>query len=157
MAAAHRSVSSPSHQRRKNLKLVSDKRVVPLRGQKNTTLPLGIQLLHWLQHSSVVVTFGLIGTTLFIYAMTVYNQQLWSQEYRKLEDLQRHQRDLTTTHEVFKNQLAKDGERNPQGLVTPQPSHTIFLPIDEKQVFETPKPQSTKKNKASFFDSPVGY
>jgi hypothetical protein len=53
-----------------------------------------------LQRGSDVITLILGIVTLTIYSWTVYTQQQWTQEYRKLGTLQRNERDLTTTNEI---------------------------------------------------------
>jgi beta-lactamase regulating signal transducer with metallopeptidase domain len=108
-----------------------------------------------MQHTSAIVAVGLIGSTLLTYAMTVYNQQLWNRQYRQLETLQRHKRDLIATHETLKHQLAQEAEQENNGLVTPQPTHTIFLPATGKQSFRKPTPIPSSQK--SFSQAPIGY
>lgn len=91
-------------------------------------IPLWLRVMLQLKRSSDLVSFLLIAATLTTYAWTVYTQQLWSREYRKLETLQRHERQMTTTNEALKNQLAQEAERPGTGLVSPNPANTIFLP-----------------------------
>ncbi|WP_224412412.1 hypothetical protein [Oscillatoria salina] len=119
-------------------------------------MPLWLRLLMLLQYSSSVVTFSLVTATLIIYAWTVYTQQQWSKEYKKLETLQRNERQLTTTNESLKNQLAEQAESPEAGLVPPNPSNTIFLTptpeqrsfIDTETVNQEPRDQT---------NTPLGY
>jgi hypothetical protein len=89
---------------------------------------LWLRSLLFLQRGSDVVTFCLVAVVLTVYSWTVYAQQQWSQEYRKLETLQRHERHLTTTNETLKDQLAQQAENPETGLVTPTTANTIYLP-----------------------------
>jgi hypothetical protein len=115
-------------------------------GQKVEKLNTGLQStpawlspLLFLQRSSDILTFVLVSSTLTLYAWTVYTQQQWTQEYRKLETLQRDERHLTTTNEVIKNQLAQQAEKPSTGLVTPTPAKTIFLqPAPQRHSLATP-------------------
>lgn len=96
--------------------------------------PAWLSPLLFLQRSSDILTFVLVASTLTLYAWTVYTQQQWTQEYRKLENLQRDERYLTTTNEVIKNQLAQQAEKPSTGLVAPTPAKTIFLqPAPQRQ------------------------
>jgi hypothetical protein len=63
-----------------------------------------------------------------VYAWTVYIQQMWSKEYRQLENLQRQERQMTAANEALKSQLAKTAENPQSGLVTPSLANNIFVP-----------------------------
>jgi len=118
-------------------------------------VPIWLSPLLFLQRSSDIVTFVLVAMTLTLYSLTVYTQQQWSQEYRKLENLQRDERHLTTTNAVIKDQLAQQAEKPATGLVSPSPANTIFLtPAPQRQVrsnsTNTADPEPGAK-------SPLGY
>jgi hypothetical protein len=91
------------------------------------------------RHTSVA-TFLLVSTTLIVYGLTVYSQHLWSSSYKKLQELQRDERQLTKTDETLKNQMAQEGEKPHSGLVSPTPANTIFLE-------ETPPSRSQQVDK----------
>ncbi len=69
----------------------------------------------------------MVGGVLLLYGQTVYTQQLWNQEYQKLEQFQRHERQLTATIESLKNDIAQQAERPGMGFVTPSAANTIYL------------------------------
>jgi len=119
-------------------------------------LPLWLRSLLWIQHSSAVVTFGLIGTTLLIYAVTVYSQQIWSREYRQLEELQRQERNLVATHESLKNQLAVEAQNEQAGLVSPHPNNTIFLSPSPNSPFKN-RSESSSETSSLPEKTPLGY
>ena len=64
---------------------------------------------------------------LSVYGWTVYSQKMWSQAYRKLETLQRHERQLTTANEVLKNHIALQAEQPTTELMPPTSASLIFL------------------------------
>jgi len=96
-------------------------KVIPL------STPVWLLRLYALQRPSSVVMFLLVATMLSVYSWTVYSQKMWSQAYRKLEILQRHERQLTTTSEVLKNKMALQAEQPVTNLVPPNPAVAIFL------------------------------
>lgn len=85
---------------------------------------LRLYVIH--RYSSITV-FLLVAATLVVYGWTVYSQQLWSQASRELQNLQRHERQLTTKNEVLKNQMAQEAEQPSTKLVLPSPSRMIFI------------------------------
>ncbi len=118
-------------------------------------LPLWLRWLVRVQRGSMVVTFVLAIAALVVYSSTVYTQNLWSKEYRKLKTLQRSERQLVAAGEVLKNQLAQQAERPGSGLVPKSPDSSLYLPpspprplLDTATVTPPPAPPS---------DSPVGY
>lgn len=99
-------------------------RVVPIPTAKK---PLWLLRLSSAQRRSSAIAFCLIAAMLAIYGGTVYSQRTWNQGRDKLETLQRRERQLTTTTEVLKNQLAQQVEQPNTELVPPDASKTIFL------------------------------
>lgn len=89
--------------------------------------PLWLLRLHAIHRNSSIVAFLLVAATLVVYGWTVYSQELWSQAYHKLQNLQRQDRQLTTTNEVLQNKMAVEGEKPSAGLVAPTPDKTIFV------------------------------
>ncbi len=114
--------------------LNGDRRVVITpRKQKSPTslesrLPMWFLYLRSLQRRFGIATYLLIAGMLVMYSSTAYLQQRWNQEYRKLEHLQRYERQLITTNEALKNQLAKEAEQPATELVSPNPAAAIVLP-----------------------------
>lgn len=105
-------------------------------------MPDGSKVPMWLmrwnsiyRHTSVV-TFLLVSTTLIVYAWTVYSQHLWSNSYKKLQDLQRDERQLTKHDEILKNRMAQEAEKPNSGLVSPTPANTIFVPETPSSDFQ---------------------
>lgn len=90
-------------------------------------IPIWLKSLVALQRSSSVIAFFMVGGVLLLYGQTVYTQQLWNQEYQKLEQFQRNERQLTATIESLKNDIAQQAERPGMGFVPPSAANTIYL------------------------------
>jgi hypothetical protein len=101
--------------------------------------------------------FFLVTVTLVIYGWTVYSQQLWSQAYRKLQNLQHHERQLATTNEILKEKMAQEAQRPVAGLVSPSPKGTIFLnpaPVGSKRILPNTTQNSQTQQETA---NPLGY
>ncbi|MBD2441242.1 hypothetical protein [Nostoc sp. FACHB-110] len=120
-------------------------------------LPMWLLRLHKIHRYSSVVTFLLVAAALVVYGWTVYSQELWSKEFRRLQDLQRNERQLTTTNAMLKNKMAEEAEKTTTGLVAPTPDRTIFLPSASSS--PNPVPAQTKPNspKLQSTSEPLGY
>lgn len=161
--SSNRSRSLKQPRTRKTLpKATKEARVIPLKTTPTVQRlptpseePFWLRSLFILQQSSSVVAFCLIGSTLIIYGLTVYTQQIWSREYRKLESLEREERNLIATHETLKNQLAKDALKEKTGLVAPHPTHTIFLSPATEPAFKTAPPPPPEEKPA--IHQPIAY
>lgn len=75
-------------------------------------LPQNLQLLSLLQKGSFGLALTLMAASIGLYISTVRIPELWSQEYRNLEDLQRQERELTAINEKIKYQIAHEASRN---------------------------------------------
>jgi hypothetical protein len=102
-------------------------------------LPNWLRLLIQAQRGSLAVTFVLVVVALVVYGGTVYTQQLWSKEYRKLKTMQRSERQMLAASEVLKNQIIQQAESPNSGLVAKSPQHTLVL---ESAPLRTVKPAS---------------
>ncbi|UKP00627.1 hypothetical protein [Nostoc sp. UHCC 0870] len=116
-----------------------------------TAMPLWLLRLHTLHRHSSVVAFLLVAATLVVYGCTVYTQDLWSKNYRRLQNLQRHERHLTTTNATLTNKIAEEAENSKTGLVLPTPTNTIFLDSSSSQ----PDVLSPSTKPASEIQSPT--
>lgn len=139
--------NSPSSRVRGNAKAIP---VMP----DSESLPVWLMRFFTIHRYSSVVGFGLVATTLIVYGWTVYSQQLWSQASRKLQNLQRDERQLIRANEMLKNKMAQEAEKPLSGLVLPTPDRAIFI---------EPSPDSPKTNVTTpsidgqSSPSPVGY
>jgi hypothetical protein len=94
---------------------------------KTPAIPGWLKLLVRTHRASLMVTFLLVGSVLAAYGWTVLIQQQWGQEYRRLETLKKHERQLVAGNEAIKNQMAEQAESPTSGLMVPDPSNAFFL------------------------------
>jgi hypothetical protein len=100
---------------------------IPVMSSVAETMPRWLLRFCSLQRYTSVLSFSLVVATLIAYGWTVYSQQLWSQSYRKLQSLQRDERQLTITNNALKSKIAAEAEKPSAGLVSPSPASQIFL------------------------------
>jgi hypothetical protein len=92
-----------------------------------------------------------------VYAWSVYIPRLWSQEYQKLETLQRYERHLTAMSESLKNQLAQQAERPEMGLTNLHPAQVIFLSPTSVPSLSQPQKNTVAENKLIIGKTPLAY
>ena len=90
-------------------------------------LPLWLRVLIVTQKLSIAMTVMLTISVFAIYGWTVYAQEQWNQQYKKLEQLKRQERQLTTAEGVFDNDMLRSVQKNPGELVRERPEQSIFL------------------------------
>ncbi len=131
---------------------------IPVMSPQNSP-PFWLLRLCKVQRYSSVTTFLLVTATLFVYGWTVYSQQRWSQAYRQLQHLQLQERQLTTTNEMLKNQMAVQAGRPGTSLVSPSPSTAIFLqtPSNGHSASFTPRSTTTEATSAPSIPKNLGY
>jgi len=115
------------------------------------TMPSWLLRLIAVNRYSSVAAFLCVVATLAIYGWTVYYQELWSQTYRRLQRLERHERQLMTTNATLTSKMADEAESPAAGLVAPSTEGTIFLlPATQgtKHLIshKTPQPKTTTSN-----------
>jgi hypothetical protein len=120
--------------------------------------PFWLLRLYTSHRYSSIVAFLLVSATLVVYGLTVYSQDSWGQGYRKLQNFQLYERQLTTTNASLKNQMAEEAEKQTSGLVSPTPARTLFLPTSPPSASPLPTPE-TMPNLATpqQTSSPLGY
>jgi hypothetical protein len=119
--------------------------------------PLWLLRLYTIRRHTSIMAFLLVAATLIVYGWTVYSQQLWSKSYRRLQNLQRNERQLTTKNEILKNKLAQEAQKPPAKLESPTPQRMIFMnraPVDSDEIPATTKPTSQMQQSTS---NPLAY
>jgi hypothetical protein len=121
------------------------------------TMPSWLLRLIAVNRYSSVAAFLFVVATLAIYGWTVYYQELWSQTYRRLQRLERYERQLITTNATLTSKMADEAESPATGLVAPSTEGTIFLlPATQRTKHlishKTPQPETPA---AKFY--PLGY
>ncbi len=101
---------------------------IPTMGNTAGNIPVWLLRLYTVNRYSSVLAFVLVVATLIVYGWTVYSQELWSQSYRKLQSLQRHERQLNTANATLTSKMAQEAEKPGTDLVSPTSEGTIFLP-----------------------------
>jgi hypothetical protein len=110
-----------------------------------------------LEKTSFAITLSLVASALGVYAWSVYIPRLWSQEYQKLETLQRYERHLTAMSESLKNQLAQQAERPEMGLTNLHPAQVIFLSPTSVPSLSQPQKNTVAENKPIIGKTPLAY
>ena len=107
---------------RKQVRKVVKSRSFP---QQNK-LPHDLQLLSLLQKGSFGIALVSLAASLGLYTSTVKIPELWSLEYRNLENLQRQERELTAINEKIKYQIAHEASKDNR-LSISQPDSAVFI------------------------------
>ena len=90
-------------------------------------LPLWLRVLMTTQKLSIAATVILTISVFAIYGWTVYAQEQWNQQYKKLEQLKRQERQLTNATGSFDNEMLQSIQKKPGDLVRESPEKSIFL------------------------------
>jgi hypothetical protein len=90
-------------------------------------LPAWLQQLLQVQQGVWIGTIVLSVLTLGTYGWSVYSQQQWGQAYRHLEQLRRNERQLISSSEMMKNQIADRMDAKELGLAPQVANDVIFL------------------------------
>jgi len=124
-------------------------------------MPWWLRSLQKIEQPTSGLTFLVLVVTLTIYSWTVYSQRLWSQEYRKLENLQRQERQLSAASELLKKQMAQEAENPHSGLVPQKPEHIVFLapapPRPAPASAISPNRDRQTNHRAINHSTPLGY
>ncbi len=106
---------------------VSNRDVKRLPRTNSFPLPLWLRLLITTQKISIVATVLFTVSVFTIYGWTVYAQDQWNQQYKKLEHLKRQERQLTNAAGSFNNEMLQSIQKKPGDLVRESPEKSIFL------------------------------
>lgn len=120
-------------------------------------LPAELRSLQAVQKISSAIAFCLVASTLGVYAWSVCIPRLWSQEYRRLETLQRNERHLTAMGETIKNQLAQQAERPETGLASLNPGQVIFLSPTSISDRNSPLKATANRTQSTSDRTPLAY
>jgi hypothetical protein len=125
--------------------------------KKTTTLPLFLQILLIFQRTSAGFALAAVGTTLVLYGLTEYTQQLWNRQYQRLNTLQRHERTVTSINEALQNKITEQATTGNQDLTPISPDKNIYL--EPAVVTEIMPKQSSQLRPIEFpkTDRPLAY
>lgn len=119
-------------------------------------MPTWLRWLIQVQRSSLIVAIVLVTAALVVYGSTVYTQQRWSEEYNRLQTMERNERQMVTTQEALKNQLAQQAERPASGLIPRTPDGMITVPSSPQRPTKPADSGSTQPTPRPT-DAPLGY
>ena len=108
-------------------------------------LPQNLQLLSLLQKGSFGLALVSLAASLGLYTSTVRIPELWSQEYRNLENLQRQERELTAINEKIKYQIAHEASKDNR-LAISQPDSAVFIAPAKINLKHSPSLNSEHQN-----------
>lgn len=111
--------ASPQPTRNRNVKRLPRTNSFPL--------PLWLRVLMTTQKLSIAATVILTISVFAIYGWTVYAQEQWNQQYKKLEQLKRQERQLTNAAGSFDNEMLQSIQKKPGDLVRESLEKSIFL------------------------------
>jgi hypothetical protein len=108
---------------------------LPARGPKTRLKPLPnrlpipqwLQILKKTERVSLILAGVLAVGALATYGWSMYSQQQWGKEYRRLDQLRRNERQLTTHGELMKNNIARTSDPKQYGLVPRSTDHIVVI------------------------------
>jgi len=89
--------------------------------------PIWLRSLLRMKTGTAIAMLILVSAVVGLYSKVVYTKQHWGQEYRKLERLQKEERQVTIFNEALKNDIAQTAKKGGTGLVPPNGSQMIVL------------------------------
>ncbi len=123
----HKNKRLPASRKLSAKNFAADKNVKRLPRTNSFPLPIWVRVLLSTQKVSIVMTVLLTVSVFAIYGWTVYAQEQWNQQYKKLEQLKRQERQLTTAESSFDNDMLRSVQKKPGDLVRERPEQSIFL------------------------------
>jgi hypothetical protein len=119
-------------------------------------VPNWLRFLIASQRLSIAATVLLTVAVFGVYSWTVYAQESWNNQYRRLEDLKRHERNLTATEGVLEHSLIRDAQKNSdRQLIRETPQQSIFLQAAPARSLVLPT-ETAKQDRDKPFE-PLGY
>ncbi|WP_250125559.1 hypothetical protein [Chroococcidiopsis sp. CCMEE 29] len=146
-------VSVPAHNSPSRSQLRGQIPILP----NSRSVPSWLLRLCYLQQGTSKIALLLAAAMLAVYSWTAYSQQKWSQAYRKLETLQLHERQLMTSSEVLKNQMAQQALQPSTGLVPANPAEAIVLQPAPQRPSRAAEPLPTSAHTDKPIPIPLGY
>lgn len=107
--------------------------------------PIWLRSLLVMNTATAIAMLIVVGAVVGLYSKVVYTKQNWGQEYRKLERLQKEERQVTIFNEALKNDIAQTAKQDGTGLVAPNGSLMILLeptPVRPLLAATAPEPEN---------------
>ena len=125
-------------------KLRNNSQQSPSHFPKPQKFPVYLKILLLLQKGSLAVAGLSIATGIVLYLLTVSIPQQWSKEYRKLENLQRQERQLTSIGESLKYKISQQTAEFEMSPIAS--NNTVFLKPNSVTVNPQPSEESSDKS-----------
>jgi hypothetical protein len=104
--------------------------------------PIWLRSLLGMNTATAIAMLIVVSAVVGLYSKVVYTKQNWGQEYRKLERLQKEERQVTIFNEALKNDIAQTAKQDGTGLVAPNGAAMILLePTPVRPLREATAPQ----------------
>lgn len=118
-------------------------------------VPNWLKFLVSTQWLSIAATILLTVAVFGVYSWTVYAQESWNKQYKKLEELKRNERNLTATERLLEHSMIGDAQKtSKQQLIRETPEQSIFLHSAPTRPLSLP-PQVPDRKVKPF--APLGY
>lgn len=119
-------------------------------------VPNWLKFLISFQRLSITTTVLLTVAVFGVYSWTVYAQESWNKEYKKLEELKRLERNFTTTEGLLEHSMVGEAQQtSKQKLVRETPEQSIFLQSAPARPLAVPPPAPNPQQQKPF--APLGY
>lgn len=116
--------------------------------------PMWLRSLKGTNAAIAIATLVLVSAVMGAYSQVVRTKQNWGQEYRKLERLQKEERQMTAFNEALKNEIAQTAKQEGTGLVIPDANSVIVLePAPVRPLQE----ESSAQRESFHSRQPLGY
>jgi hypothetical protein len=133
----------------RNIKNLPRRNAVPL--------PAWLQVLLSLQKLSIASTVMLTVAVFGVYGWSVYTQEAWNSNHKKLEQLQKQERQLVESEAFLSHDLTKKFQTQPGDLVRESPERSIFLESAPTRPSRSPAPTVADTGSSTKKSTPVGY
>jgi hypothetical protein len=120
-------------------------------------MPNWLRSLTRIQQGVWVGTIALSAMALGVYGWSVYSQQQWGQSYSQLQKLQRNERQLMSSNELMKNEIAQKVDPKSLGLAPQKSNNVIFLKPEPNSVDTSDAAVVPKTANQPPANQPLGY
>jgi len=107
------------------------------------SIPANLETLSLVQRTSFGLALVSMAASIGLYMSTVNIPQLWSQEYRNLENLQGQERQLIAINESLKYQIAQQAGQD-RNLSISKPEEAVFITPAQVSIKTQPNQQEAE-------------
>ena len=120
---------------------------------RRNAVPVWLKSLLTLQRGVKILSGGVLGLSLIVYAYTIHTQNSFTQQYSELKELKKHERQRDAMTAILSHQAA---EQPRSDLIEPNTKQPIFMTSapqrPSKTIPTTPNPKTAPMSK-----TPLGY